>query len=111
MGKQFKIVTDHHSLKYVMTQPNLSKRQARWVEMLAEFDFEVVHRLGKSNVVADTLSKLNTVECGITSKGHHREDLFKGLEQAYKNDKETKRILENLTQRRIFVWSRIKYFI
>ena len=28
LGKQFKIVTDHHSLKYLMTQPNLSKRQA-----------------------------------------------------------------------------------
>ena len=26
LGKQFKIVTDHNSLKYLMTQPNLSKR-------------------------------------------------------------------------------------
>ena len=53
LGKPFKIVTDHHSLKYLMTQPNLSKRQARWVEMVAEFDFEVVHRPEKSNVVAE----------------------------------------------------------
>ena len=30
LGKQFKIATDHHSLKYLMTQTNLSKRQARW---------------------------------------------------------------------------------
>ena len=42
LGKPFKIVTDHHSLQYLMTQPNLSKREARWVEMVAEFDFEVV---------------------------------------------------------------------
>ena len=26
LGKQFKIATDHHSLKYLMTQPDLSKR-------------------------------------------------------------------------------------
>ena len=26
LGKPFKIVTDHHSLKYLMTQPNFSKR-------------------------------------------------------------------------------------
>ena len=48
--------------------------------MLAEFDFEVVHRHGKSNVVADALSKLIAMECGTASRGHHREDLFKGLE-------------------------------
>ena len=62
LGKPFKIVTDHHSLKYLITQPNLSRRQARWVEMIAEFDFEVVHRQGKSNVVEDTLSKLTIVD-------------------------------------------------
>ena len=102
LGKRFKIFTDHHSLKYLMTQPNLSKRQARWVEMLAEFDFEVVHRPGKSNVVADALSRLNAMKCGAASGGHHREDLFKGLEQAYKNDKETKMIMQNLDVHREF---------
>ena len=35
-------------------------------------------------------------------KGIKREDLFKGLEQAYKNDKETKRILENLDAEKDF---------
>ena len=63
LGKQFKIFTDHHSLKYLMTQPKLSKRQVRWVEMLAKFNFEVVHRPRKSNVVADALSRLNAVQC------------------------------------------------
>ena len=61
LGKPFTIVSDHHSLKYLMTQPNLSKRQARWVEQLAEFNFEIVHRPGKSNVVVDALSRLGTV--------------------------------------------------
>ena len=70
--------------------------------MLAEFDFEVVHRPGKSNVVADALSKLNAVQCGVASGGHHKEDLFKGLEQAYKNDKETKMIMQNLDVHREF---------
>ena len=31
-----------------------------------------------------------------------RENLFKGLEQAYKNNKETKRILENLDAEKDF---------
>ena len=76
----FKIVTDHHSLKYLMTQPHLSKRQARCVEQLSVFDFEVVHRPGKSHVVVDALSRLSIVQVGTASRGHHREDLFRGLE-------------------------------
>ena len=67
LSKPFKIATDHHSLKYLMTKPNLSKRQARWVEMVAEFDFEVVHRPGRSNVVADALSRPSAVDCGVAS--------------------------------------------
>ena len=102
LGKQFEIVTDHHSLKYLMTQSNLPKRQARWVEILAEFDFEVVHRPGKSNVVADALPRLTAIECETASRGHHREDLFRGLEQAYKNDKETNMIMLNLDVHREF---------
>ena len=70
--------------------------------MLDEFDFEVIHRPGKLNVVADALSRLNAVECGAESGGYHRENLFKGLEQAYKNDKETKKIIQNLDVHREF---------
>ena len=70
--------------------------------MLAEFDFEVIHRPGKSNVVANALSKLNAVQCGAASGGHHREYLFKGLEEVYKNDKETNMIMQNLDVHREF---------
>ena len=61
--------------------------------------------LGKSNVVADALSRLNkieTEELGVVVKGVKREDLFKGLEQAYEKDKETKMILENLDTKKDF---------
>ena len=47
-------------------------------------------------MVADALSCLGTVQVGVASRGHHREDLFRGLEQAYKKEKEIKEILENL---------------
>ena len=82
LGRKFIIVSDHHSLKFLQTQPQLSRRQARWLEFLAEFDFEIVHRPGKSNVVADALSRLNHIEVqdlGVVKKGMKREDLFKGL--------------------------------
>ena len=62
LGRKFTIVSDHHSLKFLQMQPQLSRRQAHWLELLAEFDFEIVHHPGKSNVVADALSRLNRIE-------------------------------------------------
>ena len=102
LGNHFIVVTDHNSLKYLRTQPTLSRRQARWAEFLAEFDFEIVYRPGKSNVVAYALSWLNVADCGTTSRVYHREDLLKGREQAYQKEKETKRILEGLDEQKTF---------
>ena len=56
-GQQFTVITDHASLKYIKTQRNLSKRQARWLETLQANDFIVKYKPGKENIVADTLSR------------------------------------------------------
>jgi hypothetical protein len=36
-GEQFTIETDHESLQHLQTQPQLSKRQIRWLETLSQF--------------------------------------------------------------------------
>ena len=36
LGRKVDIFTDHKSLKYIFTQPNLNLRQTRWVEMFQE---------------------------------------------------------------------------
>ena len=56
-GKKFKVITDHHSLRYLHTQPHLSARQSRWCEYLSQFDYEIQYMEGKQNVVADALSR------------------------------------------------------
>ena len=76
-----------------MTQPNLSKRQARWLDFLAEFDFIVDYRPGKSNVVADALSRINAVGREIRSEGHQDLHLFQELDQLYSKDSQTHEIL------------------
>jgi hypothetical protein len=50
------IFTDHKSLKYFFTQPDLNMRLRRWLELIKDYDLEVHYHSGKMNVVADALS-------------------------------------------------------
>lgn len=56
-AEPFRLLTDHDSIKYHRTMPNLTGRLARWVEKMAEFDYIVQHIPGAQNVVADALSR------------------------------------------------------
>ena len=65
LGNVCHIYTDHKSLKYIFTQPELNMRQRRWLELIKDYNLEVHYNLGKANVVADALSRkshCNTVE-------------------------------------------------
>ena len=56
-GQEFTVITDHASLEFIKSQHNLSRRQARWLETLQANPFTVKYRPGKTNVVADALSR------------------------------------------------------
>ncbi|WVZ75903.1 hypothetical protein U9M48_023922 [Paspalum notatum var. saurae] len=57
LGNTCYIYTDHKSLKYIFTQPELNMRQRRWLELSKDYDLEVHYHPGKANVVADALSR------------------------------------------------------
>jgi hypothetical protein len=51
------IFTDHKSLKYFFTQPDLNMWQRRWLELIKDYDLEIHYHPGKANVFADALSR------------------------------------------------------
>jgi hypothetical protein len=56
LGNAVHIYTDHKSLKYIFTQPDLNMRQRRWLELIKDYELEVHYHPGKANVVADASS-------------------------------------------------------
>lgn len=54
----FTVYTDNNPLTYVMSTAKLNAVGHRWVGELSDFRFDIRYRPGKSNVDADTLSRL-----------------------------------------------------
>src|SRR6266567_905496 len=58
------IHTDHKNLEYFMTARKLNRRQARWSLELANFDFTLTHKPGRTMGKADALSRRPDFEKG-----------------------------------------------
>ena len=61
-GLEFKVITDHASLKWLMSQSDLNGRLARWSLNLQGYNFSIEHRKGKLHIVPDSLSRLPSIE-------------------------------------------------
>ena len=57
LGRHFLIRSDHVALTYLRSAKELIGQQARWLDFIEEFDFELQHRAGTSHGNADALSR------------------------------------------------------
>ena len=55
--RHFKVKTYHDSLKYFLEHRISSKEQQKWVTKMLGYDFEIIYKKGKQNMVADALSR------------------------------------------------------
>ena len=56
-GQKFIVRTDHSALQWLRSFREPEGQVARWLEQLAEFDFDVEHRPGRKHGNADALSR------------------------------------------------------
>ncbi|KAI3724605.1 hypothetical protein L2E82_36388 [Cichorium intybus] len=57
-GTKCKLFTDHKSLQYVFTQKELNMRQSRWLELISDYDCDIVYHPGKANVIKAAQQKV-----------------------------------------------------
>ena len=62
LGKEVTVLTDSKCLTYLKTQPQLSPRQARWLDFLEQFTLKIEHIKGTLNAVADCLSRAPSIK-------------------------------------------------
>lgn len=63
-GRYFTIYTDHKPIIYAFKQRNekASPRQMRQLQYISEFSTDIKHIKGSENIVADTLSRIESVK-------------------------------------------------
>eukprot|EP01018_Ginkgo_biloba_P008924 Gb_12462 [translate_table: standard] len=57
LGNRFQVKIDHNSLKYFLEKRVSSEEQQKWVTKIQGYDFEIVYKKGKDNIVEDALSR------------------------------------------------------
>lgn len=56
-ARKVKIFTDHQPLTYALSNKNTNAKMKRWKAILEEYNYELKYKPGKTNIVADTLSR------------------------------------------------------
>ncbi|GAA5914826.1 hypothetical protein JCM5296_004024 [Sporobolomyces johnsonii] len=54
---EIQVFSDHRNLEHFATTKVLSRRQARWAEILANYNFRIYHRPGTEQVKTDAMSR------------------------------------------------------
>ncbi|XP_036347253.1 uncharacterized protein LOC118756607 [Rhagoletis pomonella] len=94
-GHDFTVVTDHASLKWLMSQSDLSCRLARWDLKLQGYSFKIQHRKGTQNVVPDALSRTFTEDLSALNVEH-----FIDLDSEHFNSEEYEKLKAKAVENR-----------
>jgi hypothetical protein len=67
LGRKFLIRTDHSALRWLRRTPEAIGQQARWLEILEGFDYDIIHRAGRLHGNADAMSRVPCRQCQMSN--------------------------------------------
>jgi hypothetical protein len=94
LGQRFQIKTDHQSLKYFLEQCISSLEQQKWVTKLFGYDYEIIYKKGKDNVVVDALSQKYEEEGSLFSLSFIVPDWLKAVHQEWLQDSKSSHLIQ-----------------
>jgi hypothetical protein len=95
LGQRFQIKTDHQSFKYFLEQHISSQEQQKWVTKLFGYDYEIIYKKGKDNVVADALSR-KYEEGSLFSLSFIVPDWIQAVRQEWLQDPKSSHLIQQL---------------
>ncbi|CAI5701232.1 unnamed protein product [Peronospora effusa] len=122
----FVVYTDHASLRTAINSPHLSPRMARWLTFFSEFNFKVEYKPGKSNVLADALSRrpdfeerhqesVSRVKAQVESSTlaamqvyHVTSSMASDIKECYRQDEHCRLLLDHFGGRKVTLPSHLK---
>jgi hypothetical protein len=58
LRNKFTFYVDHMVLVYLVNKPRVFDMLTKWLLLFLEYDFKIVHKFGRSHLMADALSRL-----------------------------------------------------
>jgi hypothetical protein len=96
LGQRFQIKTDHQSVKYFLEQRISSPKQKKWVTKLFGYDYEIIYKKGKDNVVVDALSQKYEDEGSLSSLSFIVLDWLQAIRQEWLQDPKSSQLIHQL---------------
>ena len=62
-GSTFDVYTDNNPLTYVLMMAKLDAASHQWVASLANYNFQLYYRVGKTNISVDALWRVSWLGC------------------------------------------------
>ena len=99
MGRHFKVKTYRDSLKHFLEQRLPSEEHQKWATKMLGYDFEIIYKKGKLNVVADALSRNNEeVEALLCAISIIQPDWITKARDEWKKEEEVWTLIQKLQQ-------------
>jgi hypothetical protein len=98
LGKHIQIKRDHQSLKHFLEQLPSTPEQQKWVNKIFGYDYEIIYKKGKYNVVVDALSRKYEDEGSICFLSFIVPDWLQVVRQEWLHDPKFSHLIKQLQE-------------